>query len=379
MWISYSALDTLFFKDGKPFSMGEDSWAEGLFPPPPSVFLGALRTILLAADTSMVSKLPYNDPTRSIFIKNIHFAYDDADTPVFSCPLDFVKRKGVDDFALLRLSKNEDITSSRFSHLLENITEQEIENCPDYYWLGEASFEEYLNGKLPGNPMEFKVLQESKLGIGRDRQLNAASDGMLYRVGMRRLQDKNGNQLLFNVEYGGLSDEMQHILKQQSSGFAKLGAEGKAAKMTIHTDAPATLNLPSFSDEDRLFKVVTVTPTIFNHTGGKEALNGKDAWIPDFIDRDTLEGHFQGIRVSLLTAAIGKPLSVGGFDLLEGKPKPMVKAVPAGSVYFFKVLDADASLAEFASSLKGAFSLSKERENEGFGLAYLAKVTNQNA
>lgn len=227
--------------------------------------------------------------------------------------------------------------------------------------------------------MEFKVLQEPKLGIGRDKQLNAASDGMLYRVGMRRLQDKKGNQLLFNVEYDGLSDEMQHILKKQSSGFAKLGAEGKAASTNIHTDAPTTLNLPSFSDKDRLFKVVTATPTIFNHTGGKEALNDKNAWIPDFIDRDTLEGQFQGIRVSLLTAAIGKPLSIGGFDMLEGKPKPMVKAVPAGSIYFFKILDADASLSEFSSSLKGAFSLSKEREKEGFGLAYLAKVITQNA
>mgnify|MGYP002397565287 CR=1 FL=1 len=379
MWISYSALDTLFFKDGKPFSMGEDSWADGLFPPPPSVFLGALRTALLATNPAMAFKLPQDDPTVGIFIKNIHLAHVDSDSPIFPCPLDFVKRKGEKEFSLLRLSHNEAVTSSVFSHLLENTTNHEIENCPDYFWLTEAAFEEYLNGELPGDPLEFKVLQEPKLGIGRNRQLNAASDGMLYRVGMRRLKDESGNQLLFNVAYGGLSEDMQVILGKQNSGFAKLGAEGKAASTTIYAEAPSRLRLPIFSHEHRVFKIVTATPTIFNHSREGDALDYKDAWIPDFIDRDTFEGDFQGIRVSLLAAAVGKPLSIGGFDMLEGEPKPMVKAVPAGSVFFFKILDADASLSEFSSDLDGTFSFSKERRNEGFGLAYLAKVARQNA
>jgi len=36
--------DTFFFRDGKPFTMGDDSWADGIFPPSPSVIYGALRT-----------------------------------------------------------------------------------------------------------------------------------------------------------------------------------------------------------------------------------------------------------------------------------------------------------------------------------------------
>ena len=38
-----TAADTLFFRDGRPFTMGEDTYAEGgTFPPSPSVLFGAL-------------------------------------------------------------------------------------------------------------------------------------------------------------------------------------------------------------------------------------------------------------------------------------------------------------------------------------------------
>jgi CRISPR-associated protein Cmr3 len=45
--IEIHALDTLFFRDGKPFERGEESVANGSFPPLPSVIYGALRTAFL--------------------------------------------------------------------------------------------------------------------------------------------------------------------------------------------------------------------------------------------------------------------------------------------------------------------------------------------
>ena len=44
--------DTIFFRDGRPFNMGEDTYAQGIFPPPPSVLYGALRTAYMAANLS---------------------------------------------------------------------------------------------------------------------------------------------------------------------------------------------------------------------------------------------------------------------------------------------------------------------------------------
>ena len=33
MLAKITPLDTVFFRDGKPFSWGEETWAEGIFPP----------------------------------------------------------------------------------------------------------------------------------------------------------------------------------------------------------------------------------------------------------------------------------------------------------------------------------------------------------
>ena len=37
--IEIEALDTLFFRDGKPFTMGQDTVGESIFPPHPSTCL----------------------------------------------------------------------------------------------------------------------------------------------------------------------------------------------------------------------------------------------------------------------------------------------------------------------------------------------------
>ena len=45
-WYAIEPLDVLLFREAKPFSPGEGSWAKGLFPPLPSTVFQALRSIL---------------------------------------------------------------------------------------------------------------------------------------------------------------------------------------------------------------------------------------------------------------------------------------------------------------------------------------------
>ncbi len=45
-WYSMTPLDILLFREAKPFTPGEGSWAEGLFPPLPSTVFQALRSAL---------------------------------------------------------------------------------------------------------------------------------------------------------------------------------------------------------------------------------------------------------------------------------------------------------------------------------------------
>jgi len=45
------------------------------------------------------------------------------------------------------------------------------------------------------------------------------------------------------------------------------------------------------------------------------------------------------LKLKLLTAAVGKYSCIGGWDLVKKRPKPMFKAIPAGSVYYFELLE----------------------------------------
>jgi CRISPR-associated protein Cmr3 len=49
-WYTITPLDVLLFRDCKPFSPGEGSWAKGLFPPMPITVFQALRSLLPKSD-----------------------------------------------------------------------------------------------------------------------------------------------------------------------------------------------------------------------------------------------------------------------------------------------------------------------------------------
>ena len=44
-----------------------------------------------------------------------------------------------------------------------------------------------------------------------------------------------------------------------------------------------------------------------------------------------------GLRAKLVAAAVGRPVTVSGWDLIENIPKPSRRLVPAGSVYFVEL------------------------------------------
>ena len=45
-WYSITPIDVLLFRESKPFSPGDGSWAKGLFPPMPITVFHALRSLL---------------------------------------------------------------------------------------------------------------------------------------------------------------------------------------------------------------------------------------------------------------------------------------------------------------------------------------------
>lgn len=105
-------------------------------------------------------------------------------------------------------------------------------------------------------------------------------------------------------------------------------------------------------------------------------------WLPSWLNSDMLSGEYSignaaPISLKLTTAAVGKPIPVGGWDMKKGKAKPTYRAVPAGSVYYFELKDKNR-----IDDLIAAFhyqNISDERSEEGFGLALIGVAQGENS
>ncbi len=84
-WYALDPIDVLLFRESKPFSPGEGSWAKGLFPPMPTTIFQALR-----------SALPYS-PTKNRDLKFLGpFLLDQANTLWLPTPKDLLAMGGYD-------------------------------------------------------------------------------------------------------------------------------------------------------------------------------------------------------------------------------------------------------------------------------------------
>lgn len=354
--------DTLFFRDGRPFERNDESWARGIFPPPPTVFRGALRSWYLVQDTQRITALnEKRDPTEKISIRAWYLWDTKKKERLFIPPADLLRNEE-GAFFHLQLTENV-LTSAQSSHVLA-ANEKKPEVLRENYLLTEEGFEAYLSGTFPQKksegekylrPLSETLIDEPKVGIGRNNRTHVSEEGQLYRVGMQRLKN---TAFEIGVDWG----QCDPGLSAGKTGILKLGGEGKTVNFEVAQKNPTTASNPSSSfKEGELFKVYVQTPVIF-HQG----------WLPDFLDQETHEGVIKGVgKVRLLSAALDKPKSVGGFDMKKREPKRMLRAVPEGAVYFFEALE-KINLPRFLNWQEAINETNYKQD--GFGQIYIAKV-----
>jgi len=373
MKIKIKALDTLFFRDGKPFAMGDETWADGVFPPSPSVFYGALRTLYFSENPNLIEKAnTVNDPTAKLEITGIYFC---TDTELhFINPKDsVVNNENRDEFHLLSLEKNTSISTSVQGYHL-TIKEQDLVVKESDGFISFDNFKRYVTKNRNVSsvyPFSDFINNEPKVGIGRNNDSNSTEEGLLYRVGMSRLStrrladdifetDETSKDLYFIVEFEGLN-------LIQTEGFIKLGGENKVAVYSILNE---DLHIPTAVIDKTIFKLYLLTPALF-----------EKGWYPKWLRLDNETGLYSGaityqgtkIGLRLITASIGKPIHIGGYDMKKREPKPMLKAVPTGSIYYFEL--EDGSHISLLNSIFHLKSISDFKSNEGFGITILANPT----
>lgn len=370
--IHIKALDTLFFRDGKPFFMGAETWADTLFPPLPSVLYGALRSTYLFQHENMTLEA-MEIATKAFRITNIYLVLENENTTdemnpdvAFPFPCDLIKFKNEDAPEYLQfVSTNTAITSASTKMLLQSPSKEKADDGNGKFVLNRTAFQSYLRNKPIASceNLSAYMISESKIGIARDkfsRTTSGEAQGNLYRVGMHRLEQwDNENQLRIAVEFENLDIDNQ--------GFMRLGGEGKTASYYMAANYDYGKNIAENVNSDTI-KVYLATPALFNYD--KSLKN----YIPDWIQK----GSFKNRSFILQTCAIGKSINVGGFDMAanngKGQPKIMYKAVPAGSVYYLKTNSVEMAkqLALLIQNQGSVYEQENEFGKQGFGKIYVA-------
>ena len=97
----------------------------------------------------------------------------------------------------------------------------------------------------------------------------------------------------------------------------------------------------------------------------------EQGYLPAWLDKQTLQGVLptqSKVKVQLKAVAIDRWLPVSGWDLQSWKPKATRKAVAAGSVYWFGIVEGVLTQADIEQLWLKPFSDQAQDKLDGFGV-----------
>ena len=357
-------LDTLFFRDGTPYSADSAPQEDvaSLFPPHPTTVAGALRAALARgngwngrhrwpAHLGLVLGDGPDDPGKVVmegpFLLRDH-------QPLFRAPRHLLGTIDDDRWTprlLLRPGSAVTCDLGDAVRLPEAPTTfDRIEKCKtgDNWWLTLAGMESVLRGQLPGadEVVSSRCLwsEEPRTGLERDRSRRTAEEGKLYSS--RHVRLKCGVSL--GVRIDGIPPDWTLPTDQ----LVALGGESRLAACQSWSVVPA-LRMPLAEIEDHGRVTVTaLTPLDLDEAAcrGRQQLD-----IPG--------------NTRVVSACLGRSGRIGGWSSLERRPLPLRSVLPAGSVLFCETGEPQ----RFIDAVAARDGLPRlgSRQAQGFGLVAL--------
>ena len=325
--------DTLFFRDGTPFSAGDppQPGVGRLFPPHPTSVAGAIRATLarcngwdgqgrwpaslnaiLGDGPEDLGKLAFDGP---FLLRN--------DQPLFPAPRHMVGStvaaewtpraflrpgSGVtcdlgDGVRLPRAPSAEDVLEDR--------------RPADDHWLTQDGMQAALRGVLPTSAeiVSARALwrEELRIGLERDGGTRTAREGMLYTT--RHVRPLRAISLCVRIT--GIPGEW----KIPVNGLARLGGESRFVELRTWS-GDVTIDMPwTRIEASKKVMVMALTPLD--------------------LDKAVYPGNQLDVSsdTRIISACLAGSQRIGGWNSLNRSPLPLRRVLPSGSALFCEVGD----------------------------------------
>ncbi len=367
--------ESYFFRDGMPFTAGEDTFLPSSFPPSCNVLHGAVRTAIMrghgldfgeyaqgrcsvcgcAQEDCEVLKAMSGSPDEpeDAGMDLIGpFVTRETETGVerlYRAPSDLVQVESVaSEIEFGRLHPSPEPVMTDIGRVFMPSSDVRCKSLSDV-WISENGLlgyllgadvspdEAYYSAKKDGASEQGRafLLREERIGIARQRATGATQEGMLYAIEHIRFLHGPTEKFGMGVRVRGCPDT-------PVPNVVRLGGEGRFTSLRVKRSKPfpadgvaeAIDRGPSLFGE-RGFKAVFTTPVQF--CAGDDG----DGWLPpgfDQCERDgalVWEGILRDMRCTLVSVCSDRPVRIGGWDMVLNQPKPRLAYVPAGAVYYF--------------------------------------------
>ena len=297
--------DSLFFGTGKPFNAGADSWTDSSFLPNPSVIWGALFSVLYREGKVKTTE------KEKLKIKNIYLYNEEQTTILVPAPLDiFVDSDGK---RYAPTYKDVDFISNYPLNVINLVEDKEVKPIENSFIEINSLYQHYVKKSFKSLILynfDDVFVADYKIGIKIDKKSKTAKKNHLYRVDLTQFK----KEWSFLIEY-------KSDIEFEDSGMLKLGGESKTAyyekiKKPIALKSACKYKVKVLRElkEKKYFKVLFKTPVYF-----------EDGWKPK--------------HNGLVCANIGKPISIGGFDMETKSIKEMKNMFLLGLFLFLKKME----------------------------------------
>ncbi len=385
--------DPIVARDGRPFGVGQGRRMYSMPWPLPSVVAGSFRTALVKANPNLDFNDNMPERLKQIEVAGVFPAVDE--TLYLPAPLDAVAEPGekTDELKHLHRARPEEAdweealkggcdfpNNASLRPVVLSRKVDDFKPCAVPAWWPVDELAAWLLEERVDLDSRFlnEAVRETRDHVCLDARRGAAAEGLIFttvslnvrhlpRYGVSATEPfrKRFADVHLSARVTIKDGEFDHFTSFDL--WHPLGGE----RRLVHWRRGGTAPLWHCPDKvqhglnnAKRVRMVLATPAIFKH-----------GWRPGWIDAEQLTGKpFDSApMLRLVGVANRRWQAVSGWSLAAPRgPKPIRRMVPAGSVYFFEVVDGSSSSSSSKLGAEGwlrSISDDEQDRRDGFGLA----------